>query len=233
MNRFLMQEWILPLQERILTEQKSFFIIILGFKPYYLGYKIEDRGILMIQSAAANWTNEFAYFTVPDFYPNATKISFCFPRQNNVLPPYLNSFTATLNESNKVVLSWISNAETGISAFQIWRGNSSNLSSAIAISDLITFNPAQQNNYTYTDTTSAALTRYYYWLKVINNDAIENFWGPITILTSNDPPPLPPPETALLGVFPNPFNPGTKINYALKQEGTVEFRPILMLKDNY
>ena len=196
----------------------------LGFTPYYLGYKIEGRGIWMIQSAEINWTNEYAYFTVPDFYPNATKISFCFPRQNNVLPPYLNSFTATLNESHKVVLSWISNAETGISAFQIWRGNSSNLSSAIAISDLIPFNPAQQNNYTYTDTTSAALTRYYYWLKVINNDAVENFWGPITILTSNDPPPLPPPETALLGVFPNPFNPGTKINYALKQEGTVEFK---------
>ncbi|HQM03720.1 MAG TPA: S8 family serine peptidase [Candidatus Cloacimonas sp.] len=196
----------------------------LGFKPYYLGYKIEDRGIWMIQSAAANWTNEFAYFTVPEIYSPAAKISFCFPCQNNILPPYPNSFTATLNERNQVVLSWVSSGETGISAFQIWRGNISNLSSAVVVSDLITSNAAQQNNYTYIDTTAVALTRYYYWLKVINNDDIENFWGPITILTSSDPPPLPPPETAILGVFPNPFNPGTKIHYALKQEGTVKFK---------
>ncbi len=196
----------------------------LGFKPYYLGYKIEGRGIWMIQSAEINWTNEFAYFTVPEIYSPAAKISFCFPCQNNILPPYPNSFTATLNERNQVVLSWVSSGETGISAFQIWRGNSSNLSSAVVVSDLITSNAAQQNNYTYIDTTTVALTRYYYWLKVINNDDIENFWGPITILTSSDPPPLPPPETAILGVFPNPFNPGTKIHYALKQEGTVKFK---------
>ncbi len=64
-----------------------------------------------------------------------------------------------LNEKNKVVLSLkVSSVETGISAFQIWRGNISNLSSAVVVSDLITSNATQQNNYTYIDTTTVALT---------------------------------------------------------------------------
>jgi len=114
--------------------------------------------------------------------------------------------------------------ETGISSFQIWRGDNSNLSAASAISDLIPSNPFPANNYSYTDSTTVARTRYYYWLKVINIDATESFWGAVSIITANDPPPLPPPETALLGVFPNPFNPGTKIHYALNQSGTVVFK---------
>ncbi|HNX02292.1 MAG TPA: S8 family serine peptidase [Candidatus Cloacimonas sp.] len=196
----------------------------LGYKPYYLAYKIDARGQWIIQAAETNWTDEYAYFTLPESYLTANQIAFCFPRQNNVLPPYLNSFTPTLNDKNKVVLSWVSSVETGISAFQIWRGDNSNLSAALAISDLIPFNPFPANNYSYTDSTTVARTRYYYWLKVINIDATESFWGAVSIITANDPPPLPPPETALLGVFPNPFNPGTKIHYALNQSGTVVFK---------
>ncbi|MEN6445824.1 MAG: S8 family serine peptidase [Candidatus Cloacimonas sp.] len=195
-----------------------------GYIPSYLGYKIDGKGIWMTHSADPDWTTSTAHFTIPVYYGNTTQISFCFPQQNNLVSPYQPDFTAALNDRNKVVLSWKNNFGGGISSYQIWRGSSHLLSSAVQVSDFIPESETQENYYTYTDSTTVAYTRYYYWLKITNIDESAAFWGSVLITTSNDPPLPPPPETALIGIYPNPFKPLAKIEYSIKAAGKVEFK---------
>ncbi|HRR00370.1 MAG TPA: S8 family serine peptidase [Candidatus Cloacimonas sp.] len=194
----------------------------LGYVPYYLGYKIEGRGEWMTFSAAPNWTDKIAYFTVPVYYGNATNISFCFPHANNV-SPYYPELNVVLDMQNVVSIIWKCNYTEGISAYQIWRGSSPSFNSAVAVSDLIPHLDTQEENYVYTDTTTDENTRYFYWLRIINIDESSSYWGPKLIVTGTDPL-QPPPETTLLGAYPNPFRYGTNISYTIKNAGNVEFK---------
>ena len=94
---------------------------------------------------------------------------------------------------------------------------------AVAVSDLIPHLDTQEENYVYTDTTTDENTRYFYWLRIINIDESSSYWGPKLIVTGTDPL-QPPPETALLGAYPNPFRYGTNISYTIKNAGNVEFK---------
>ena len=57
--------------------------------------------------------------------------------KNPTVPVELSSFTATINAENYVLLTWVSQSESNISGYNVYRNTSDDLSSAIKIRDLI------------------------------------------------------------------------------------------------
>jgi hypothetical protein len=147
-----------------------------------------------------------------------------FTAGNPTLPVELSSFTATISTHNNVVLTWVTQSETGVMGFYVFRGTDPNLANAQQISSLIdATNTADQKVYVYTDNEINQIGTYYYWLMVADINGSESYHGPIHVTYENTQPGLPniPVFTELKSVYPNPFNPNTTISYVLAQPSDV------------
>ena len=134
------------------------------------------------------------------------------------LPVELSSFTATISTHNNVVLTWVTQSETSVMGFYVYRSTDSNLANAQQISSLIdATNTSDQQVYRYTDSEINQIGTYYYWLMVSDMNGSESFHGPINVTYENTQPGIPniPVFTELKQVYPNPFNPNTNISYVL------------------
>lgn len=140
--------------------------------------------------------------------------------EDPTLPVELSSFTATVTAQNYVNLQWITQSETNVQGFYIYRNSSENLESAFCIPDLITAtNTSQESHYSYTDEEVAVGETWYYWLQNLDMGGETHFYGPInvTISDSDDDitPPVVPSVSGFSSIFPNPFSSGTSIKYIL------------------
>lgn len=143
---------------------------------------------------------------------------------NDTLPVELSSFTAALSAHNNVVLTWVTQSETSVMGFYIYRGTDPNLANAHQISSLIdATNTSEQQVYVYTDDEINQIGTYYYWLVVSDIDSSEEFYGPIQVLYEGNQPGSPgvPLFTELKQVYPNPFNPSANISYVLAEASDV------------
>ncbi len=142
------------------------------------------------------------------------------------LPVELSSFTATVSSTNFALLTWVTQSETNVSGFNIYRGTSPDLQTALHLNTFIeATNTSQQQTYVYHDTEVFEEGDYYYWLESLDLDGTNQYYGPVMItLGALDPgTPTIPLVTDLLPLYPNPFNPTVKIPYTLKEAGNVEF----------
>ncbi len=143
------------------------------------------------------------------------------------LPVELSSFTATLTSQSTVNIMWVTQTETNVNGYYVYRGISSELNTAAAVSSLIgATNTSQQQVYQFTDTEVFEPGTYYYWLQVQDLDGSIQFHGPTTIYFDNggnNGTPVIPKVTELKSIYPNPFNPNTTINYSLAKAETVDF----------
>ncbi|MDY0151430.1 MAG: FlgD immunoglobulin-like domain containing protein, partial [Candidatus Cloacimonas sp.] len=143
------------------------------------------------------------------------------------LPVELSLFTAILTAQNKVKLSWVSQSETGLSGYYVYRSISNQLSTAQMISPLIQgTNSSEQHTYQFTDSELFEEGIYYYWLQSYNMDGSSEYYGYVLVnysLTNNNDIPEIPIVTGLNCIFPNPFNPVTFIAYSLKESSSVTF----------
>ncbi|MCB5270473.1 MAG: T9SS type A sorting domain-containing protein [Candidatus Cloacimonetes bacterium] len=140
------------------------------------------------------------------------------------LPVELSSFTATISTHNNVVLTWVTQSETSVMGFYVYRGTDPNLANAQQITALIdATNTSDQQVYVYTDSEINQIGTYYYWLMVADINGSESFHGPIHVTYENTQPGIPniPVFTELKQVYPNPFNPNTNISYVLAQPSDV------------
>jgi hypothetical protein len=146
--------------------------------------------------------------------------------KNPTVPVELSSFTATINAENYVLLTWVSQSESNISGYNVYRNTSDDLSSAIKISDLIQgTNSSEATTYTYLDQELEQSGTYYYWLQNVDLDGTMSFYGPVNVVFSVDEEggsPEIPFATKLENAYPNPFNPNTNIRYQLKDAGDVK-----------
>lgn len=135
------------------------------------------------------------------------------------LPVELSSFTAIATESNFVQLDWVTQSESGVSGYYIYRNTESSLNGAVVISPLVTAgNTSLEQYYRFTD---AEVTpgNWYYWLQNVDMNGQVAFHGSISVtLTDNsgdNGAPNIPTLTSLTGIYPNPFNPVTSIAFVL------------------
>jgi flagellar hook assembly protein FlgD len=144
------------------------------------------------------------------------------------LPVELSTFTVSLNSFNNAVLNWVTQTETGVSGFYVYRNNSENLASATLVSHLIpATNSSEEHSYSFTDKELFSHGTYYYWLQVADIDGSESYHGPATLVyTGDNEPALPsiPTVTELRSIFPNPFNPNTNLSYSLAEEAEVSVK---------
>ena len=147
--------------------------------------------------------------------------------KEETLPIVLSSFTATINVQNFVNLMWITQSETGVSGYYVYRNTENEISQAALISPLIVAtNTSLQQSYTFTDNQLYDEGVYYYWLQNVDFDGSNNFHGPVMVnysTTSHETPAI-PQVTELKGIFPNPFNPTAQISYSIKDAATVNIR---------
>jgi hypothetical protein len=146
--------------------------------------------------------------------------------EDPTLPVELSSFTVALNSNHNAEISWITQSETALRGFYLYRNSEENLAEALLICDLIpATNSSEEITYQHTDKELSGMGTYYYWLQAANLDNSESFYGPITLTYEAGEEQIPELDvfTGIKSVYPNPFNPNTTISYTLAAANQVRF----------
>jgi hypothetical protein len=196
------------------------------------GYQTEIAGardyIASVQLATGGWENyttsgENNEITGEALWGYIVAIS-----DDHPLPVVLSSFSATVNSTvDAVALRWVTQSETNLAGYYIYRSESEDMSEAVRINSLITgTNTSTQQEYIYNDTEIAASTTYWYWLYSVEMDGQMQPYGPVsvTIPSGNPGTPIIPfaNETGIAKTFPNPFEADLNVYYSLQKGGYVE-----------
>ena len=135
------------------------------------------------------------------------------------LPVELSSFTAILTGQFYVQLTWISQTETNLSGYRVYRNEENTLNNAILITPTMipATNTSQEHIYTVEDREVENNTTYYYWLESVDFNNSQ-FHGPVIVTVEGNVPPVLPEVTTLNNAYPNPFrvNNSTKIEVGIK-----------------
>ncbi len=140
------------------------------------------------------------------------------------LPVELSSFTGVLTPQNYVMLEWVTQSETGVMGYYLYRNLNPEVNTAERINAFITAtNTSQETSYAFIDREAAPGHLWYYWLQNIDFTGDSNFHGPISVNVT-DPgsvTPVIPLKTGLKQVYPNPFNLQTTVLYGLAKDASV------------
>lgn len=135
------------------------------------------------------------------------------------LPVELSYFAATLTAQNFVKLTWVSQSETGLLGYRVYRSENNDQASAISItpSMIPATNTSTTQTYSITDAEVAIGSTYYYWLESVDMGH-STFFGPTSVLVQGEVPPVLPEYTTMRNAYPNPFraNTGTTIEVNVK-----------------
>lgn len=140
------------------------------------------------------------------------------------LPIELSSFTAVQTSENYAKLTWITQSETDLSGYNVYRsfdnlfGNSQKINSSIIEGN----NTTTEQSYIFTDTQTTIGETYYYWIESVNLDGSNELHGSVTCTIEESIVPELPQKTALKNAYPNPFNPETKIEFSVKENDIAE-----------
>jgi hypothetical protein len=150
--------------------------------------------------------------------------------EGSPLPVTLSSFTAQFT-NGKPTLYWTTQSETNNAYWNIYRSISQNMGQAIQINygDMILGQGTvtEPTYYSYTDNFPVLEnTTYWYWLESVDDGGETEMFGPISLTVplggGNNGTPAMPDDYGLKQNFPNPFNPDTRINFALGYNSQVQ-----------
>ena len=158
-------------------------------------------------------------FTV-DFGAKAPKPIILGP-VDPTLPVVLSSFTAVLTAQNYVQLNWITESETNMLGFRVYRSETTEVSDAVLITPVMigATNTSSTQHYSVTDNEVVVGTTYNYWLESVDMGH-STFHGPQTVTVSGTTTPNLPSITQLGNAYPNPFRASTNISLAVKEGET-------------
>ncbi|PKN72703.1 MAG: hypothetical protein CVU50_06085 [Candidatus Cloacimonetes bacterium HGW-Cloacimonetes-3] len=144
------------------------------------------------------------------------------------LPVELSSFTAVLTVENYVTVKWVTQSETGVGGYYVYRSLDNEWMNAMAISSMIpSANSPIQQVYQYTDNELEDDGTYYYWLQIQDLDGSTISHGPISVNYSTGSGQETPGVVQVSGIqsiFPNPITPYSVISYNLTKATDVSFK---------
>ncbi len=150
---------------------------------------------------------------------NIPNIMLKFEEEQPPLPVELSSFTAVLTNDLYVQLTWVSQTETNLSGYRVYRNEEKSLNNAILITPTMipATNTTQEHCYNIVDSEVENNGTYYYWLESVDYNNSE-FHGPVIVTVEGNVPPVLPEVTTLNNAYPNPFraNNSTKIEVGIK-----------------
>lgn len=132
------------------------------------------------------------------------------------LPVELSSFTAVVTAQNFVKLTWVTQSETGLSGYNIYRNSSNNSANATHIGFVTSNNSSTQQIYTLTDNEVEIDNSYYYWLQSVEYNGSSTLYGPVLVNVEGSDVPEIPVSTVMGSAYPNPFVTATNIDVSVK-----------------
>lgn len=182
-------------------------------------------------------TNSYTWVPVNYIVPEGgltedTVITFTLSPYSPPLPVELSSFTAMLTNDFYVQLTWVSQTETNLSGYRVYRNENNSLNNAILITPTMipATNTSQEHIYTVEDREVENHSTYYYWLESVDFNNSQ-FHGPVIVVVEGNVPPVMPEITTLKNAYPNPFraNNSTNIEVAIKagETGTLTIYNIM------
>ena len=173
-----------------------------------------------------HWTTGSITVSTTDFTAGNNTHTITFVLEEDApLPVELSSFTAMLSVDNFVNLLWVTQSESGVLGYYVYRGQSDVLAEALQVSPLIAAtNTSQQQSYLYTDRDTGLQGSYYYWLQSVDLDGLAEYFGPVTATVNGAGSTVPPIPAAngLAPAYPNPFSQTAWIGYSLAAKTQVE-----------
>jgi len=137
------------------------------------------------------------------------------------LPVELSSFNAVLTAQYFVKLTWISQSETNLNGYRVYRSENNVLEGATMITPIIisATNTSSTQVYSIEDREVAFGNTYWYWLESVENDGSSAFHGPTSVFVEGEVPPVLPQTTTMRSAYPNPFKAAstTTIEVAVKE----------------
>ncbi len=140
-------------------------------------------------------------------------------REEPNLPVEFSSFAATLTAQNFVKLTWVTETETGVSGYNVYRSTDADQATAVQINSALidATNTSQTATYTHVDNEVSAQTTYSYWLEIVEMDGTTAFHGPTTVYVENAPVnDAPVLVTTMENAYPNPFKANTSTSIPVK-----------------
>lgn len=148
------------------------------------------------------------------------------------LPVELSVFNAVLTAQNFVKLSWISESETNMLGYRVYRAESANQAEALLITPIMiqATNTSTTQNYSIEDREVSTGNTYYYWLEAVDYSH-SSFFGYRAVEVLGDVTPELPVQSAMKSAYPNPFraSSNTNIEVSVKagETGTVTIYNVL------
>jgi len=129
------------------------------------------------------------------------------------VPVELSSFTAVATSHNTVQLDWVSQSETNMLGYRVYRNESPQQSDAQLVTPILipATNTSQTQTYRFIDTEVENDHTYHYWLESVE-PASNSYHGPVSVNVTMDIPPALPELTILKNAYPNPFKMGGVAN---------------------
>jgi hypothetical protein len=142
---------------------------------------------------------------------------------DQLLPVELTSFTGQLIDNSYVFLSWVTQSESDLIGYLVYRSNENNMNTAVCISPSMipATNTSQTHTYSFTDPEiQEGPESYYYWIQHQEYSGTNVMHGPIMIVVGDgpdQPPVVIPPITSIKSIYPNPFHVDANISYGLSK----------------
>ena len=129
---------------------------------------------------------------------------------DETLPVELSSFTALANNTfTGANLTWVTQSETNLVGYGIFRGDNTDMGQAIDLNAFINAtNTSQTQVYMYLDSDLEPEHTYWYWLESKEMSGENQYFGPISFVMPSTPVQAPeiPIITKLVSLYPNPKN---------------------------